>query len=108
MQNLSAKNFEKTIESHKSIIIDFYADWCGPCKRILPVLEEINDAYDAVNIFKINIDEAQQLTQDLNITSIPSLIFYKEGAEFFRHIGLIEEDECRDILDKMLSEISVE
>ena len=81
----------------KECIVDFYADWCGPCKMLLPVLEEI----DFTDVIKVNVDEYPGIAQKFGIMSIPSLLFFKDGLEQDREIGYRGIDEIKDTFKKM-------
>lgn len=80
------------------VLIDFYADWCGPCKMIAPVLERIQDQ---VQIIKINIDNHESLASKYGVMSIPTLIFTKDGKEVRRLIGYTDEDELKTVIDEL-------
>lgn len=80
------------------VLIDFYADWCGPCKMIAPVLERIQDQ---VQIIKINIDNHESLASKYGVMSIPTLIFTKDGKEVRRLIGYTDEDELKTVVDEL-------
>ncbi|XMB87338.1 thioredoxin [Mycoplasmatota bacterium WC44] len=68
-------------------LVDFYADWCGPCKMIGPVLEEISNERNDFKIVKVNVDENREISQEYNVRNIPTLIILKDGAEVKRHVG---------------------
>ena len=74
------------------IIVDFYADWCGPCKMLLPVLDEI----DFATILKVNVDEFPDIAKRFGIMSIPTLLFFKNGLEQNREIGYRVLDEIKE------------
>jgi thioredoxin 1 len=86
---VSAADFDKeVVKADKLVVVDFWAEWCGPCKMIAPLLDEIaRDLPDKVKIVKVNVDEEQQLAQQYGISNIPTLLFFKEGKEVERVIG---------------------
>ena len=91
------KHIEKETEFYEIIakdtcIVDFYADWCGPCKMLLPVLDEI----DFTDIIKINVDEYPEIAKKFGIMSIPTLVFFKDGLEQEREIGYRGIDEIKE------------
>ena len=77
--HVHANNFEQVVQSEKPVLLDFYADWCGPCRMVAPILEEIARENDQVLIAKINVDEEPALAQQFGIVSIPTLIVMKGG-----------------------------
>ena len=91
------KHLEKEEEFYEiikegPIIVDFYADWCGPCKMLLPVLDEI----DFATILKVNVDEFPDIAKRFGIMSIPTLVFFKNGLEQNREIGYRGLDEIKE------------
>lgn len=78
-----------------SYLVDFYADWCGPCKMLGSVLETIKD----IDIIKINVDEHPDLSTQYGVMSIPTIIAFKNGVEIKKQIGFIPEEEIRKMLD---------
>lgn len=88
----SDENFDKIIEDR--VLVDFYADWCGPCRMLGPVLEKIND----VDIIKVNVDEAGELAKKYGVMSIPCVILFESGKEIKRNVGFMNEEKVRDFL----------
>ena len=78
---VSNENYKKEVlDSEKTVLVDFYADWCGPCKMMAPVVEEISEELqDKVKVCKVNVDENQDLAMQYGIMSIPTLVFIKNG-----------------------------
>ena len=92
---LTKQNFNEEIsEENKTVLVDFYADWCGPCKAMSPIVESISqEMADTVKVCKINIDEEQQLAVQFGIMSIPTLIIFKNGKPENTLVGLRDKEE---------------
>lgn len=92
---LSTENFEKEVlKSEKPVLVDFYADWCGPCNAMAPVLEELAKKLEGkVKVGKINVDENPDIAVEYNVMSIPTLIVFKNGKEEKRLVGLRNKEE---------------
>ena len=92
IKKLEEKDFQSEISSGVTLV-DFYADWCGPCRMLTPVLDQVaQDVKGKASVVKVDIDQAQKVTEDLQITSVPTLILFKDGKEVKRIIGLRDAD----------------
>ena len=88
IKHINQKDFEKEVEkSEKPVMVDFYATWCGPCKMLGPILEDIADAENDVKILKVDIDENPELAQLFNVMSIPTLAAFKDGQLIGTAVG---------------------
>lgn len=92
-------NFEEEVlKSNKTVLIDFYADWCGPCKMLSPIVEQVAGENPDVKVVKINVDEQQELAINYDVMSIPTLVVIKNGQEVNRSIGLIGKSEIINLI----------
>jgi len=97
-------NEEIVKNSHKLSIIDFYADWCIPCQMLTPILQELDKKYKEVEIYKVNVDESQNSTIMFGISSVPTLMFFKDGEEVERKIGLESLGNLSKIVEELIFE----
>ena len=95
IKNLSLDNFDNEISSSNvPVLVDFWAEWCGPCKMLGPILEEIsNDLKDKLQVVKVNLDENQDLAMKYSIRSIPTLLLFKEGELIDTKVGLLPKSD---------------
>ena len=92
-------NFEKeVIKSDKPVLVDFNADWCGPCRMLAPTLDEIAEENDGIKVVSVNVDDEPELAEDHEISSIPCLIVYKNGEIVNRSVGLISKNAVLSLL----------
>lgn len=89
--HLNDANFkEETKEG--IVVVDFFATWCGPCKILGPIMEDVQKELSNVKIFKVDVDENEQTARDFGIMSIPTIVVLKDGVEIDRHVGLMNRD----------------
>ena len=84
----SAKEFDEFVESGKNVLVDFYADWCGPCKMQAPIVDEIAEENSDVAVAKLNVDDVEDVAERFNIVSIPTLLIFKGGKLVKNFVGV--------------------
>lgn len=89
---------EEVLESDKKVLVDFNANWCGPCKMLRPILEEVAKENDSVKFISVNIDDEDELAEDYNVSSIPCLVVFENGEEKARSIGLIPKEDVEKLI----------
>lgn len=96
LEGMTLVEFQKLVQSDKKVLIDFYAEWCGPCKKMAPYLEKMKaEMKGEIKIVKIDADKNQQLAQDLQIEGLPTLILFKDGKEVWKNLGFISEEDLK-------------
>ena len=100
---LTKDNFDQTINGDKTVIIDFWAPWCGPCRGFAPVFEKASEAHPDVVFAKINSDEQQELAAAFNIRSIPTLMVFREKVVLFQQAGALPGQALEQVLTQAKS-----
>ncbi len=103
LKNLSMDQFKGVVTNDKLVLVDFYADWCGPCKALKPSIEQLaEEMKDKITVLTINVDDNQYLSTQLKIDAIPLLHIYKKGALVWQQMGLLPKEELKAALEKQL------
>ena len=98
---INADNFEQTISDNDIVLVDFWADWCGPCKRFAPVYQKASDQHADVTFAKLDTDANQQLTGALGIEGIPTLMAFREGVLVFNQAGALPGPALQEVIEKV-------
>jgi len=100
---ITDSNWESLIGGDKPVVMDFWAEWCGPCRMIAPVVEEVAQEYlNKAVVGKINIDENSEVTRHFGIKNIPTLLFFKGGELVDKHVGAIRKPELMEKIDRLI------
>lgn len=103
METSVKPSFGDLIKGHKPVLVDFSAEWCGPCKMMPPILKELKDKVgDSVTILKLDIDKNPAVANAYQIQSVPTLIVFRDGEVKWRQSGVTRANELKDVLDGML------
>lgn len=102
MKVVEEKDFENEIKTGVSLV-DFYATWCGPCRIMGNIIEDIaQELGEKVNVFKVDVDNAEKISREFGIMSIPTLIIFKEGQMQEKHVGIWQQEDCVEAVKKYL------
>lgn len=99
---ITESNFESFIESGVALV-DIKTEWCGPCRALSPIIDELANEYDSVKIGKLDADENSETARQLGIRSIPTIIIFKDGVEVERHTGALPKNRLKSLIDKHLN-----
>ena len=93
--------FSEIINQEKPVLVDVFAEWCGPCKMMSPILKEVKDVFqDKVSILKIDVDKNQAIAAKYQVRGVPTLIIYKEGKQVWKQSGVVQKNELVSILNR--------
>ena len=101
VQTLTDGNFEQTINSGKVVLVDFWAQWCGPCRRLAPTVDELATDYDGkLVVAKMDVDENPNTPNRFSVRGIPTLLLFKGGQVVEQVVGLTDKDALKKVIDK--------
>lgn len=100
VKQITKDNFKEAIKDG-IVLVDFYADWCGPCKMIAPFVEEVSEEVKDVKFNKLNIDEAQDIAMEYGVMSIPTLIVFKDGQPAEQNVGFVPKEGIAAMINKV-------
>jgi thioredoxin 1 len=96
------ENFKELISSDKITIVDFWAEWCGPCRTQLPILENYAQKNEDIQVVKVNVDQNSELASEYGIRSIPTILYFKKGTIQNKTVGVQQEDQLNEIKKQIL------
>ena len=105
VENLTTGNFKTYIDKNNLVIVDYWADWCGPCKIMAPVFEEASKEFTKVKFAKLNVDEEAEVAQTYDVSSIPTLIIFHKGKEVERLVGFMPKGQFKAKLQEITKEL---
>ncbi len=100
---LTQKNFNEIVKSDKPVLVDFWASWCGPCRMVSPIIDQLAEEYEGkITVGKVNVDDEGTLAAEFAIVSIPTVIIFKDGKEVKKLVGAKSADDYADAIDEVL------
>ena len=99
--DITAETFEETIEKNEIVIVDFWAEWCGPCKSFAPIYEEVSNEYDDVVFGKIDTEAQQEHAAHFQIRSIPTLMIFREQVVLYSEAGMLNNTQLKEVIAKV-------
>ena len=98
VKEIKDNEYKNIVESNKKVVIDCYAPWCGPCKMISPILDKISEEYKDTIFVKINVDDAEEITTEYQIMSIPTILVFENGKLKDKVVGFRSKSELEDLI----------
>lgn len=100
VNKINEKEFEEKVNVNKKVIVDCYADWCGPCRMLSPVVDAVSDTLKEYDFYKLNVDEANEIPRKYGIMSIPTILIFENNELKDKIVGFRNEDELTELLKK--------
>ena len=101
--HLNTENFQKALESSKVVVVDLWAEWCGPCRSMIPIVDKLGDEYEGkALIAKVNVDDEPEISAQYAVRSIPTFLFFKDGQVVDKHVGTLAESKFKEKIDSLL------
>ncbi|MBO4697947.1 MAG: thioredoxin [Lachnospiraceae bacterium] len=98
--SVNEQNYQEVVNGGKTVLLDFYADWCGPCRRVSPLVERLSEEHPELAVGKINVDDEPELAEQFGVMSIPMLVVLKDGKVAAKNVGAMPYD----LIEKMATE----
>lgn len=98
IKELKTENFKEEVASEQKTLVDFWAPWCGPCKMLSPIVDEIAETATDFKVGKVNVDEQIDIAREFSIAAIPTLLVFQNGKVINKSVGLLTKDEVLDLL----------
>ncbi len=98
IKELTTENFKEEVASEQKTLVDFWAPWCGPCKMLSPIVDEIAETATDFKVGKVNVDEQIDIAREFSIAAIPTLLVFRNGKVINKSVGLLTKDEVLDLL----------
>lgn len=103
VKTFKGADFRAAMKESKTLVVDFYADWCGPCRMLAPVMEKLSDEYEGrAEFVKIDVDDNPDLARDYSIMSIPCVMVFKGGAAAGKNVGFAPKEAMQEFIDKYI------
>ncbi len=99
VKKITEKEFKEVIKNkEKKVLVDCYADWCGPCRMLSPIIDELAEEIDTCEFYKLNVDEEEKVAREYGIMTIPTLLIFKDSEVIDKSIGLRTKEELEEII----------
>ena len=97
--HVTKDNFKEVVQSDKTVLLDFWANWCGPCKMLAPILDEVAEKHPDVTFVKVDVDRNLDATRKFRVSAMPTLVYIENGTEKRRNVGYMPAEEIEEMMD---------